>query len=239
MTGAASFPPDLANTIKEVIPHLDDIRIGYGLTESSPVTTLCMPTDEKQYRLTTVGRPIEYVEVKVVDPQTEVTLAHNQEGELLIRGHNVMVQYFDDEERTKETLTPSRWLKTGDRATMDEKGFVKICGRTKEMIIKGGENIYPVEIENVLQGHANVLDAYCFGVPDKRLGQVVGCWVKLADPKVQTTAEEIQSYCKSLITSYKVPTYVMFVDSFPMTPTGKAKKFEMTRITCEKLGIEQ
>ena len=100
-------------------------------------------------------------------------------------------------------------------------------------------DIYPVEIENVLQGHSNVLDAYCFGMPDQRLGQVVGCWVKLADPKIGTTEEEIKSYCKSLISSYKVPSYVMFVDSFPLTPTGKPKKFEMTRITCEKLDIQQ
>lgn len=140
MTGAASFPPELANTIKEVIPHLDDIRIGYGLTESSPVVSLCMPTDDKKYRLTTVGRPIEYVEVKIVDPKTEVTLEHNQEGELLVRGHNVMVGYFEDDEKTRETLTPNKWLKTGDCATMDENGYVKICGRTKEMIIKGGES---------------------------------------------------------------------------------------------------
>ena len=140
MTGAASFPPDLANTIKEVIPQLDDIRIGYGLTESSPVVTLCTPQDDKQYRLTTVGRPIEYVEVKVVDQKTQDTVEHGVEGELYVRGHNVMVEYFEDIERTRETITADRWLKTGDCATMDSKGYVKICGRTKEMIIKGGES---------------------------------------------------------------------------------------------------
>ena len=106
---------------------------------------------------------------------------------------------------------------------MDSEGFIKICGRIKEMIIKGGENIYPAEIENILQSHPNVLDVYVFGVPDKRLGEVVGCWVKLIDPNVKTTEEEIQSYCKSLITGYKVPSHVMFVDAFPLTLTGKAK----------------
>ena len=144
MTGAASFPPDLANAIKEVIPHLDDIRIGYGLTESSPVVTLCTPNDNKQYRLTTVGRPIEYVETKIVDPNTGNIVEHNKEGELLVRGHNVMVGYFEDPERTKETLTADKWLKTGDVATMCEKGYIRISGRTKEMIIKGGESKFVI-----------------------------------------------------------------------------------------------
>ena len=112
-----------------------------------------------------------------------------------------------------------RWLKTGDVATMDKEGFIKICGRTKEMIIKGGENIYPAEVENILQKHPNVLDAYVFGIPDLRLGEIVGCWVKLNDLNVVTTEKDIKSYCKSQITSYKVPSYVSFVDSFPMTIT--------------------
>lgn len=138
LTGAASFPPELEKTIKETIPHFEDLRIGYGLTESSPTCSLSKATDSQIKKITTVGRVIEYVEVKIVDPITDQTVEHDKEGELLIRGHNVMIEYFEDSEKTKEAITPTKWLKTGDRATMDKEGFIKICGRTKEMIIKGG-----------------------------------------------------------------------------------------------------
>lgn len=152
-----------------------------------------------------------------------------------------MVEYYEDIEKTNEILTKNRWLKTGDRATMDAEGFVKICGRSKEMIIKGGENIYPVEIEDVLHKHPDIIDAYAFAVPDKRLGEVVGVWIKLLDPKKKITEDDIKAFCKKQISSYKVPTYVIILsetDVFPTTSTGKVKKFELTRITCEKLGIK-
>ncbi|CAG2105153.1 unnamed protein product [Medioppia subpectinata] len=243
LIGGAPVPVEVAHHIQRVIPSCDDVRIGYGATELGPCTTSCHKNDTFEQRMETVGSPLDLVEVKIVDPVSGyITKIGEQEGnlgELLSRGHNVMIGYWRDEIKTKEALDEHKWYKSGDLATMDEKGFVKIIGRTKEMIIRGGENIYPREVEELLHTHPEVFDAYVVGVPDERTGEEVCAWVQLKNKDSKITEEEIRNFCKDNISYFKVPRYVLFVDGFPMTPTGKAKKFIMRDESCEKLGLKE
>ncbi|RWS06862.1 acyl-CoA synthetase-like protein [Dinothrombium tinctorium] len=237
--GAASVPIEVAHEIQTVIPSATDIRIGFGATELGPCTTVSESTDSVESRLETVGRPLDFIELKVVDPHTLELLKIDERGELLVRGHNVMLGYWGQPEKTKEVITPAGWYRTGDIATMDKNGYIRIVGRTKEMIIRGGENIYPREVEEILHQHPNVEVAGVCGVPDKRVGEELCAWIKLKNSKEQITPEDIKEFCKDKLTYFKIPKYIMFVEHFPMTATGKMQKFIMSEKSSEILGIKK
>ncbi|KAI7697237.1 hypothetical protein SSS_08000 [Sarcoptes scabiei] len=176
--------------------------------------------------------------MKIVDPKTRQTVKLGETGEILNRGHNTMLGYWRDPEKTKEVIDDGRWYNTGDLGVMDEKGLIKIIGRTKELIIVGGENVYPREIEEILYTHPAIEIVNVIGIPDERKGEVVCAWVKLHH-NAQCTEEELKEFCKDRITYFKVPKHFLFVDSFPMTATGKAQKFIMEKMTIEKLNLHK
>jgi fatty-acyl-CoA synthase len=184
-----------------------------------------------------VGRVHPHVEGKIVDPATGRTVPHDTPGELLTRGYSVMIGYWDDPERTNEAIDRQRWMHTGDLATMDGEGYVSIVGRIKDMIIRGGENVYPREIEEFLYGHPDISDVQVIGVPDARFGEEIMAWVKVR-PGAELTEEDVRTFCRGRIARFKVPRYVRFADDFPMTVTGKVQKFRMREISVAELGIE-
>jgi fatty-acyl-CoA synthase len=239
LLGGASTPVEVAHRVTRTIPSATDVRIGYGATELGPCTTGSILGDTVERRMETVGAPLDFVEVKIVDPISGEIVKIGEQGELLARGHNVMLGYWDEEEKTREVITDSKWYKTGDLATMDDTGYVKIVGRTKEMIIRGGENIYPKEIEELLHTHPAVLDAYVVGVPDERMGEECCAWIKLRNSGDKLTPDEVKTFCKDKITYFKIPKYILFVEDFPLTGTGKAQKFIMREKSCEILGLKE
>jgi fatty-acyl-CoA synthase len=212
--------------MKQVIQkmHLTELCIAYGLTEASPGVTLTAPDDTLERRTATAGRALPGVEVKIAEPETGKELPPGQQGELLTRGYHVMKGYYKNDQATREAITPDGWLRTGDLATMDAEGYVVITGRIKDMIIRGGENIYPKEIEEYLRTHPSVSDVAVYGIPSRKYGEEVGAAVKLR-PGSQATAEELRAYCEGNISKFKIPRYLHFVDSFPMTASGKIQKF--------------
>ncbi|XP_043223811.1 medium-chain acyl-CoA ligase ACSF2, mitochondrial-like [Amphibalanus amphitrite] len=217
--------------------NMRDAVVGYGLTECSPLLTLGFPSDDLEHRCGTVGYPLAHTELKVVDGQG-LTAPVGQPGVLCARGYCNFLGYWDDAEKTAETLTPQRWLITGDVAVMNEDGYVKIVGRAKDMVIRGGENIYPTEVEDFLMTHPDVLEASAFGVPDDRMGEELAVWIRLR--RSDTVSEhDIRSYCKGRIAHYKVPRYIEFRDDFPKTVTGKIQKFVMRDTMTRELGLSQ
>ena len=219
--------------------HLSEIVIGYGMTETSPASFVSATDDPLERRVSTVGRAMPYVEAKVVDAESRI-VPRGTPGELLTRGYLVMLGYWDDEEKTREAIDPARWMKTGDLATIDDQGYCNIVGRIKDMVIRGGENVYPREIEEFLYRHPKIQDVQVIGVPDRHYGEELCAWVRLRNGE-NATAEEIREFCRGQIAHYKIPRYVRFVDSFPMTVTGKIQKFAMReqmiaelRLTMEK-----
>ena len=194
--------------------------------------------DPLDKRVTTVGRVHPHVEVKVVDPVTGETVPHGTPGEQCTRGYSVMLGYWGDEEATRRAIDKNGWMHTGDLAVMDRDGYLKIVGRIKDMIIRGGENVYPREIEEFLLTIPDVSEAYVFGVPSERYGEEVAAWVKLRNG-AGTTAERLEAACRGRIASYKIPRYWKFVDAFPMTVSGKAQKFRMREIATAELGLER
>jgi len=217
--------------------HMGEITIAYGLTEASPVITQTLADDTLEHRTETVGTPLPFVEVKIIDPQTGKIVPVGEQGELCTRGYHVMKYYYNNPEATKEAIDENGWLHSGDLATMDKDGYFKITGRIKDMIIRGGENIYPREIEEFLYTHPKIADVQVIGVPDRKYGEEVCAWIKLKEGE-SATAEEIIEFCKGKIAHYKVPRYIKFVDSFPMTITGKIRKVEMREISTRELGLE-
>ena len=217
--------------------HMDEITIAYGLTESSPVITQTATHDTLEHRTETVGKALPFVEVKIIDPKTGKIVPAGEQGELCTRGYHVMKYYYNNPEATKEAIDENRWLHTGDLATMDEDGYFKITGRIKDMIIRGGENIYPREIEEFLYTHPKIADVQVIGVPDRKYGEEVCAWIKLKEGET-VTEEEIKEFCRGRIAHYKIPKYIKFVDSFPMTITGKIRKVEMREISTKELGLE-
>jgi fatty-acyl-CoA synthase len=205
--------------------HLSEIVIGYGMTETSPASFVSATDDPLERRVSTVGRVMPHVEAKIVDSEGRI-VPRGAAGELLTRGYLVMLGYWDDPERTAEAIDPARWMRTGDLATIDEAGYCNIVGRIKDMVIRGGENVYPREIEEFLYCHPKIQDVQVIGVPDRRYGEELCAWVKLRDGE-SATAEEIRGFCEGQIAHYKIPRYVKFVDGFPMTVTGKIQKFVM------------
>ena len=234
-TGIMAGSPCPITTMREVIEKLNmrDVTIGYGMTETSPLTTQTATDDPLEERVSTVGRLHPHAEGKIIGPNGE-TLPIGQQGEYCSRGYAVMLGYWDDAEKTAEAIDAEGWMHSGDLATMDEKGYVRITGRIKDMIIRGGENIYPREIEEFLLTHPQIRDVQVFGISDEKYGEEVCAWVIARDGH-SLTAEDITSYCKGNIAHYKVPRYVEVVETFIMTVTGKAQKFEMRKVMEQRL----
>jgi fatty-acyl-CoA synthase len=233
-TGIIAGAPCPEPLMKRIIDdmHMENVLIAYGQTELSPVNHMTLPEDSFENRTQTVGRPIPHIEVKIVDADNRV-LPIGEQGEICTRGYSVMKGYWDDPEKTAETIVDG-WLHSGDLGTMNEHGYVRITGRIKDMIIRGGENIYPREIEEFLFTHPKVSEVQVFGVPDLKMGEEVCAWIQLRDGQT-ATAEEIREYCKGQISHYKIPRYVRFVDEYPMTVTGKIRKVEMSAMMAEEL----
>ena len=217
--------------------HLSEITIAYGMTETSPVSTQTMTDDPVERRVTTVGRVQPHIEVKIVDAEGRI-VPRGMAGEFCTRGYCVMLGYWDDNERTGQTIDAARWMHTGDLATMDEEGYCKIVGRIKDMVIRGGENIYPREIEEFLYRHPKIQDVQVFGIPDERYGEELCAWIKLRSGET-LTAEEVREFCRDQIAHYKVPRHIRFVDEFPMTVTGKMQKFIMREQMAAELGVKE
>jgi fatty-acyl-CoA synthase len=237
-TGIMAGSPCPVEVMKQVIDrmHMEDVTICYGMTETSPVSTQTGPDDPLDRRVSTVGRVHPHVEVKVVDPGTGRALPPGEPGELCTRGYSVMLGYWEDEERTREAIDAGRWMHTGDLATMDEEGYVNIVGRIKDMIIRGGENVYPREIEEFLYTHPAVADVQVIGVPDERYGEELMAWV-IAREAEALDEESVRAFCEGRIARHKVPRYVKVVDAFPMTVTGKVQKYKMRDEAIDELGL--
>ncbi|MDC8759676.1 AMP-binding protein [Janthinobacterium fluminis] len=216
--------------------HMAQITIAYGMTETSPVSFQSSVDDSLALRVSTIGRVHPHLEVKIVDAEGRV-VARGEKGELLTRGYSVMQGYWGDPERTHEAIDAARWMHTGDLAVIDEAGFCSIVGRSKDMVIRGGENIYPREVEEFLYRHPKVLDVQCVGVPDPKYGEEL-CACIILRPGAQADAEEIRAFCGGQIAHYKVPRYVRFVDAFPMTVTGKIQKFVLRQQAAGDLGLD-
>ncbi|SKB39235.1 AMP-binding protein [Luteibacter sp. 22Crub2.1] len=226
-TGIMAGSPCPIEVMRRVVRemHMSEVTIAYGMTETSPVSFQTIPEDPLDLRVSTVGRVHPHVEVKIVDEQGRV-VPRGMTGELLTRGYSVMRGYWNDDTNTRMALDEARWMHTGDLATLDDAGYCTIVGRLKDMIIRGGENIYPREIEEFLYGHPDIQDVQVFGVPDPRLGEQVCAWIRLREGSPATVAS-IQDYCRKHLAYFKVPHYVRFVDAFPMTVTGKVQKYLM------------
>jgi fatty-acyl-CoA synthase len=217
--------------------HLREITIAYGMTETSPVSTQTTTDDPVERRTGTVGRVHPHVEVKIVDAEGRI-VPRGVAGELCTRGYSVMRGYWDDPERTAQAIDAARWMHTGDLATMDAEGYVNIVGRIKDMVIRGGENIYPREIEEFLYRHPKIQDVQVFGIPDARYGEELCAWIKVRAGET-LTAEDVREFCRDQIAHYKVPRHIRFVDEFPMTVTGKMQKFIMRERMTAELGVKQ
>jgi fatty-acyl-CoA synthase len=216
--------------------HMREVTIAYGMTETSPVSCQSTSDTSLERRVTTVGRVQPHLEIKVVDPETGVTVARGQPGEFCTRGYSVMQGYWGDEAKTREAIDADGWMHTGDLATMDDEGFVNIVGRIKDMVIRGGENIYPREIEEYLYRHPKVQDVQVVGVPDRHYGEELCAWI-IPKALEAVTEEEMRAFCKGRIAHYKVPKYICIVDSFPTTVTGKIQKFKIREVMVARLGL--
>ena len=232
----APCPVDLMRAVIERM-NMTDMQIGYGLTEASPLCTLTSSLDSVERRVTTIGRVLPHQEVKIVDPATGRTLPRGSQGELCVRGYHVMVRYDNRPEATAEAIDEKRWLHTGDLAMMDEQGYVSITGRLKDVVIRGGENLYPREIEEFIHGLPMVSDVYVVGVPDRKMGEEVLAFVKLREGHAAPTTEEFRALCRGHIAHYKIPRYWLVVDEFPMTVTGKVQKFKLREQGMQELGL--
>ncbi|MGD8357295.1 MAG: AMP-binding protein, partial [Lysobacterales bacterium] len=235
-TGIMAGAPCPVEVMRKVITlmHMSEVLIAYGQTECSPVNHMTVADDPLEKRVETVGRPGPHLEVKLVDDDGSV-VAIGEKGDICTRGYAVMKGYWEDPERTAETIDAEGWLHSGDLGVMDEDGYVSIVGRLKDMIIRGGENVYPREIEEFLFTHPKIQDAQVIGVPDPKYGEEVCAWVQLKDGE-SMSEDELKAYCSERIAYFKVPRYIRFVREFPMTVTGKVQKFKMREIMREELG---
>ena len=229
----APCPPELITRVIEDM-HCSEILIGYGQTEASPITHLTTRDDTMEHRTESVGKNLPYQEVKIISVETGHSGPLGEVGEICFRGYHVMSGYYGDREATLEAIDKNGWLHSGDLGSMDEEGYVKITGRLKEMIIRGGENIYPREIEDFIFTHPRVMEIAVFGIPDEYYGEEVMAWIQLNEGET-ASEDEIREYCKGKIAHYKIPKYIWFVKEFPMTVTGKLQKFRMREIALKKL----
>jgi len=238
-TGVMAGAPCPVEVMKRVISdmHMKEVTICYGMTETSPVSFQSCRDDTLEQRVTTVGTIHPHLEVKIVDPEGRVT-PRGERGELLTRGYSVMHGYWDDEDKTRQAIDAQGWMHTGDLATLDAAGYCNIVGRVKDLIIRGGENISPREIEEFLYRHPKVQDVQVFGVPDRRYGEVVCAWIKLKAGE-RSDAEAIRTFCREQIAHYKVPQHIRFVEQFPMTVTGKIQKYLMRQEMSRELAVSE
>jgi fatty-acyl-CoA synthase len=225
--------------MKQVIERMGmaEVAICYGMTETSPVSLQTRAEDSLERRVSTVGRVHPHLEVKIVDPVTGATTPPGTPGELCTRGYSVMLGYWDQPDRTAEAIDAEGWMHTGDLGVMDEEGYVSITGRIKDMIIRGGENIYPREIEEFLHTHPDIVDVQVIGVPDAKYGEEVMAWIRLREGAEPLTADAVRAFCAGRLAHYKIPRYVHLVDAFPMTVTGKIRKVEMRASAIDLLGL--
>ena len=238
-TGIMAGSPCPIEVMRQAISrmHLDEITIAYGMTETSPVSFQTGVSDPLERRVSTVGRIHPHLEVKIVDQAGRV-VPRGTPGELLTRGYSVMRGYWDDPEQTAAAIDPAGWMHTGDLAMIDDEGYCNIVGRIKDMVIRGGENIYPREIEEFLFRHPKIAAVQVFGVPDARFGEELCAWIQVRDGAT-LTEPELQEYCQGQIAHYKIPRYIRFVEDYPMTVTGKVQKFAMRRRMMEELGATE
>ncbi|WP_421863833.1 AMP-binding protein [Motiliproteus sp.] len=231
----ATCPVEVMKQVIEQL-HMKEVQIAYGMTETSPVSTQTGAEDPIDKRVSTVGRTQPHLESKIIDSLGKI-VPRGEIGELCTRGYSVMLGYWNNEEATLNAIDSAGWMHTGDLATMDDEGYISIIGRSKDMVIRGGENIYPREIEEFLYTHPAISDAQVTGVPDKKYGEELVAWIILK-PEADLTEQELRDYCKDKISHFKVPRYIKFTDAFPMTVTGKIQKFKMREITIDELGLD-
>jgi fatty-acyl-CoA synthase len=234
MAGAPCPVEVMKRVVSEM--HCAEITIACGMTETSPVCNMTEISDPLELRCTTVGKVMPHQEQKVVDPQTGRILPRGVPGELCCRGYQVMRGYYKNPEATRQMIDAAGWLHTGDMAVMDDNGYATITGRLKDMICRGGEKIFPREVEEFLFTHPKIAEAYVIGVPDSYYGEQVMAWVK-TKPGQKLTVEELQAFCSGQIMDYKIPRHVKFVDEFPKTVTGKVQKYRMREISAAELGL--
>jgi fatty-acyl-CoA synthase len=239
-TGIMAGSPCPVEVMKRVVAEMNmaEVAICYGMTETSPVSTMTRREDGLERRTATVGRVMPHLETKVVDPTTGLVVARGEPGELCTRGYSVMLGYWDQPEATAKAVDAARWMHTGDLATMDPDGYVNVVGRIKDLVIRGGENIYPREVEEFLHTHPDITDVQVIGVPDERYGEELMAWVVMRPDAEPLTAEAVREFCAGRLAHYKVPRYVRVVDGFPMTVTGKVRKVEMRERAVEILDLQ-
>jgi fatty-acyl-CoA synthase len=238
-TGIMAGSPCPVEVMKRVVTemHCAEITIAYGMTETSPVLMMTRRDDALDRRTGTVGTVMPHVEVRIADPVSGRTVARGTAGELCTRGYSVMIGYWEDRARTAEAIDRAGWMRTGDLAVMDEAGYVNIAGRIKDMVIRGGENVYPREIEEFLHGHPDVADVQVIGVPDRKYGEELMAWLVMRPGRAPLTTDAVRAFCKDQLAHYKIPRYVHIVDGFPMTVTGKVRKVEMRAQAIDLLGL--
>ncbi|MGJ6963825.1 AMP-binding protein [Streptosporangium sp. G11] len=238
-TGIMAGSPCPVEIMKRVVGEMNmrEVAICYGMTETSPVSTMTRTDDDLARRTETVGRAMPHIEVKIVHPESGLTVPRGEPGELCTRGYSVMLGYWDEPARTAEAIDTARWMHTGDLATMDDDGYVNVVGRIKDMVIRGGENVYPRELEEFLHGHPDIDDVQVIGVPDPRYGEELMAWIVMRPGAVPLTAEAVREFCAGRLAHYKIPRYVHLVDGFPMTVTGKIRKVEMREDAVRLLGL--
>jgi fatty-acyl-CoA synthase len=238
-TGIMAGSPCPVEVMKQVVERMGmtEVAICYGMTETSPVSTQTRADDTLERRVSTVGRVHPHLEVKIVDPDTGLTVRRGTPGELCARGYSVMLGYWGQPDKTAEVIDQARWMHTGDVAVMDPDGYLNITGRIKDMVIRGGENVYPREVEEFLHTHPDILDAQVVGVPDARYGEELCAWVRLRPGVPALTVEALRDYAGGKLARYKIPRYVHVVEEFPMTVTGKVRKVEMRARSVELLGL--
>jgi fatty-acyl-CoA synthase len=238
-TGIMAGSPCPVEVMKRVIDemHMSEVSICYGMTETSPVSTQTRRDDSLERRVGSVGRAGPHIEVKVVDPESGLVQPDGEPGELCTRGYSVMLGYWREEEKTREAIDAAGWMHTGDLATMDADGYCNIVGRIKDLVIRGGENVYPREVEEFLYSHPQIEDVQVVGVPDERYGEELCAWVRLHSVG-ELDADAVREFCAGRLAHYKVPRYVVVVDEFPMTVTGKVQKYLMREESVRRLGLE-
>jgi fatty-acyl-CoA synthase len=240
-TGIMAGSPCPVEVMKQAISamHMDEVTICYGMTETSPVSTQTAADDSIDQRVGSVGRVHPHVEIKVVDPDTGLTVERGATGELCTRGYSVMLGYWEEPDKTAQAIDSARWMHTGDLAVMDADGYVNIVGRIKDMIIRGGENVYPREIEEFLYSHPDIVDVQVIGVPDERYGEEIMAWVRVREGAAALDAAALRAFCEGRIAHYKIPRYVHVAAEFPMTVTGKVQKYRMREESISLLGLER
>jgi fatty-acyl-CoA synthase len=238
-TGVMAGSPCPVEIMKRVITemHMGGVAICYGMTETSPVSTQTRADDDLERRTSTVGRVLPHLEVKIIDPATGRVQPIGEPGELCTRGYSVMLGYWNEPDKTAEAIDPARWMHTGDLAVMRDDGYVNIVGRSKDMVIRGGENIYPREIEEFLYRHPDIEDVAVVGVPDERYGEELVAWIRMKPGRTPLDADAVRAWCQGRIAQHKIPRYVRISETFPMTVTGKIRKVEMRQISIGELGL--